>query len=272
LVTTENFEEVECNFYKGIKGEILLTREQIGSALRYADPQKAIDNIHSRHQNRLDELSTIHKVRGKTGQEYNTTFYTQRGIMEICRWSRQPKANEFMDWCWDIIEKYRNGELNSNNNTIITALSSLTEVVATLTSSVAAMQQDITEVKQSQRNRFLSDTKYPSAWYKKMKPKYELLMDYFDCSRKELYSSIYKELEDTYDIDLNQICEDYCYDNHLLKDECYPMDAIEHDQQLRDATTLLIDTTLVKYGLQTEDQIKNFKRTTLFDTPVAEVS
>lgn len=44
------------------------------------------------------------------------------------------------------------------------------------------------------------------------------------------------------------------------------MDAIEHNTQLRDVLTLLIDSSLVKYGLQTEDEIKNFKRKTLFDT------
>lgn len=31
--------------------------------------------------------------------------------MEICRWSRQPKANLFMDWVWDIVEKYRSKEI-----------------------------------------------------------------------------------------------------------------------------------------------------------------
>ena len=43
------------------------------------------------------------------------------------------------------------------------------------------------------------------------------------------------------------------------------MDAIEHDPQLRDALALLINGSLVKYGLQTEEQVKNFKRKTLFD-------
>lgn len=95
-----------------------------------------------------------------------------------------------------------------------------------------------------------------------------MLMEYFDCTRSELYSNIYKELEDTYDVDINQIHEDYCYENNFLKDECYPMDAIEHHTQLRDALTLLIDSSLIKYGLQTEEQIKNFKRATLFDRPV----
>lgn len=142
----------------------------------------------------------------------------------------------------------------------------LVDAITTLTNNMITMQQDIQELKQSQRNRYLLEKRYPSAWYKKIAPKYKMLMDYFDCTRSELYSSIYKELEDTYNIDINQIHEDYCYENHLLKDECYPMDAIEHNTQLRDALTLLIDSSLVKYELQTEDEIKNFKRKTLFDT------
>lgn len=141
----------------------------------------------------------------------------------------------------------------------------LVDAITTLTNNMVTMQQDIQELKQSQRNRYLLEKRYPSAWYKKIAPKYKMLMDYFDCTRSELYSSIYKELEDTYDVDINQIHEDYCYENHLLKDECYPMDAIEHNTQLRDELTLLIDSSLVKYGLQTEDEVKNFKRKTLFD-------
>lgn len=35
--------------------------------------------------------------------------------MEICRWSHQKKADEFMDWVWDIIERYRNNTLISIN-------------------------------------------------------------------------------------------------------------------------------------------------------------
>ncbi len=91
-------------------------------------------------------------------------------------------------------------------------------------------------------------------------------MEYFNCSRSELYSSIYKELEDMYDIDINQIYEDYCYENHLLKSECYPMNAIEHNTKLRNALILLIDSSLIKYGLKTEEEIKTFKIETLFDS------
>ena len=276
LITTETFGDLSCNFYRNMNDDILLTREQIGQALEYSDPIKAIQKIHLKHKDRLDELSMLIKGTTQIGgdltksEEQERIYYTQRGIMEICRWSRQPKADIFMDWVWDIVEKYRANELlpiqQLDMTPISDAISSMTQAITTLTNNMITMQQDIQELKQSQRNRYLLEKRYPSAWYKKIAPKYKMLMDYFDCTRSELYSSIYKELEDTYNIDINQIHEDYCYENHLLKDECYPMDAIEHHTQLRDALTLLIDNSLVKYGLQTEDEIKNFKRKTLFDT------
>ena len=276
LITTETFGDLSCNFYRNMNDDILLTREQIGQALEYSDPIKAIQKIHLKHKDRLDELSMLIKGTTQIGgdltksEEQERIYYTQRGIMEICRWSRQPKADIFMDWVWDIVEKYRANELlpiqQLDMTPISDAISSMTQAITTLTNNMITMQQDIQELKQSQRNRYLLEKRYPSAWYKKIAPKYKMLMDYFDCTRSELYSSIYKELEDTYNIDINQIHEDYCYENHLLKDECYPMDAIEHHTQLRDALTLLIDNSLVKYVLQTEDEIKNFKRKTLFDT------
>lgn len=270
LITTETFGDLSYNFYCNMNDDILLTREQIGLALEYKYPDDALSKIHKRHSNRLDPLSVVVKMASTDGKYYDTTLYTQRGIMEICRWSNKPKADLFMDWVWDIIEKYRANELVPIQQLDITpisdAISSMTQAITTLTNNMITMQQDIQELKQSQRNRYLLENRYPSAWYKKIAPKYKMLMDYFDCTRSELYSSIYKELEDAYNVDINQIHEDYCYENHLLKDECYPMDAIEHNTQLRDALTLLIDSSLIKYGLQTEDEIKNFKRKTLFDT------
>lgn len=98
LITTETFGELPCNFYRNANDNVLLTREQIGQALEYNNPQKAIDNIHSKHKDRLNELSVTTKLRATDGKYYNTMLYTERGIMEICRWSRQTKANLFMDW------------------------------------------------------------------------------------------------------------------------------------------------------------------------------
>lgn len=81
--------------------DILLTRNQISTALEYSDPNTAITKIHSRHKDRLDQFSVSTKLVGTDGKEYETYLYTERGIMEICRWSSKPLADKFMDWCWD---------------------------------------------------------------------------------------------------------------------------------------------------------------------------
>ena len=86
-----------------------MTREQVGKALEYADPQKAIDNVHSRNSDRLDVLSVPLKLRATDRKPYNTRVYTLRGVMEICRLSRQPKADKFMDFVWDVMEPLYNG-------------------------------------------------------------------------------------------------------------------------------------------------------------------
>ena len=38
LITTETFGDLSCNFYRNMNDDILLTREQIGQALEYSDP------------------------------------------------------------------------------------------------------------------------------------------------------------------------------------------------------------------------------------------
>ena len=128
LITTETFGDLSCNFYRNMNDDILLTREQIGLTLEYKNPDSSMSMIHKRHQDRLDSLSVVTKLLSTDGKEYETMLYTERGIMEICRWSNKPKANQFMDLVWDIVEKYRNNELiptqQINMNPITEALTS----------------------------------------------------------------------------------------------------------------------------------------------------
>ena len=99
LITTENFGNISCDFYRNMNDDILLTREQIGSALEYTNPRTAIKNIHRKHKDRLDELSIRIKSGGyqneptSKSEEQERVYYTERGIMEICRWSHlQPEC------------------------------------------------------------------------------------------------------------------------------------------------------------------------------------
>lgn len=276
LVTTETFNNLSCSFYRNMNDDILLTREQIGQALEYADPSMCIRRIHLKHKDRLDPLC----IRMKLGQyqigtnltkseEQERVYYTERGVMEICRWSRQPKANLFMDWVWDIVEKYRHNDLVSMNDftQVANAVSSLTTTVSDLakamtdiTTTITAMQNEINNLKTTQK--VISQRKY-SYWSTKMFPKYQLLAEYFDISYTELYKNLYREMQNLYsDIDLNQLKEDYCYENKL--EACYTLDAIEHSPHIRVLFENVVDTLLRQYNLM-QPETTQTKYTTIFD-------
>lgn len=62
--------------------------------------------------------------------------------MEICRWSHQKKADEFMDWVWDIVEKYRNNTFTSINlQPIIKALGNLIQAQNNMTQAINSLYE-----------------------------------------------------------------------------------------------------------------------------------
>lgn len=125
LVKSANFGVVKCDFYSDRDNrEIWMTREQIGRALEYSNPQKAIDNLHIRNKDRLDKFSVTLKLRATDGKLYDTKLYSAKGVYEICRYSRQPKADMFMDWVWDIVESIRKHGAYMTQETIEKALTS----------------------------------------------------------------------------------------------------------------------------------------------------
>lgn len=258
LITTETFNNLPCNFYRNMNDDILLTREQIGQALEYSDPMVAIGKIHNRHLDRLDQFSFTNLVNG-----HQIYYYTEKGVMEICRWSKSKRANEFMDWVWDIIEKYRHNELIPDLSQITSTLTTITNTLTTLTQTMTSMQQEINSLKETQSVQPKLPKKKWSYWSTKMFPKYQLLTDYFQISNTELYKNLYRELENTYpDIDLNQEIDDYCYENNL--ESTYTLDVIEHNLTLRKLFEAIVDNLLNKYNLADTYNI-NTRTSTIFD-------
>lgn len=113
VITSKPFGALSMNVYEDNNHQYYMTREQIGTALEYNNPNKAIQNIHVKNTDRLDPLSTFLKLRnverGIT-KEREYIVCSLRGVMEICRLSRQPKADAFMDFCWDIMESLMCGD------------------------------------------------------------------------------------------------------------------------------------------------------------------
>lgn len=109
LIKSEKFGAIQCDIYGGGK-EFYMTREQIGQALEYSDPNRSISKIHERKQSRLDKYSSVVKLTTVDGKKRDVTVYNRKGIMEICRHSSQPKADAFMDWVWDIMDGLMSGK------------------------------------------------------------------------------------------------------------------------------------------------------------------
>jgi len=118
LCKFDEFNGVRCNIWRTKNGETFVTRDQIGEALEYKNPNTSIETIHRRNKDRLDKYSVTIKMMGTDKKMYNTYLYNTKGIYEICRWSKQPKANDFMDWTWDLLEGIRKNELEINRKKI----------------------------------------------------------------------------------------------------------------------------------------------------------
>lgn len=110
LAVKEMFEGNEMNIYRNENNEVFMTRNQIGEALEYSNPNTAITKLHERNKVRLDKFSVTTKLVGTDGKNYKTVIYNEQGIYELIRRSRQPKADDFYDWVYDLLSKLRKGE------------------------------------------------------------------------------------------------------------------------------------------------------------------
>ncbi|MCC2197981.1 phage antirepressor N-terminal domain-containing protein [Fusicatenibacter sp. CLA-AA-H241] len=136
---------------------------------------------------------------------------------------------------------------------VITVLNRLGKAINTLhgelqyaISEITNLNNHISSIEQ-QISKPIPKRKY-SYWTTKMFPKYQALADYLQISYKELYKLLFKELQDTYsEIDLNQLVDDFCYENKL--ENCYTLDAIEHDKEVRKLFESVVNNMLHKYEL-----------------------
>ncbi|MBR2208888.1 MAG: hypothetical protein IJ859_08810 [Synergistaceae bacterium] len=121
LATTREFNGVEFRCYQdgsNVK-DFWGTREQIGQLLEYSNPRDSIAKIHQRNQGRLDKFSGVVKLSTPNGGTQATTVYSFKGLLEICRYSNQPKADAVMDFLYDIADEIRKtGSYGAKNKTV----------------------------------------------------------------------------------------------------------------------------------------------------------
>ena len=111
LATTRNFNGNELACYVEDKPsdeyDFWATRTQIGQFLGYSKPKHAIGDIHRRNSERLDKFSRVSQIATPQGGTQAVTVYNFKGLLEICRFSNQPTANQVIDILWDIANEIR---------------------------------------------------------------------------------------------------------------------------------------------------------------------
>ncbi|MSA02175.1 hypothetical protein GKG47_08995 [Lactonifactor sp. BIOML-A3] len=238
---------------------------------------KDIDRVHNRPNGTSRKAFNRNKRRLIEGKDYfmvkpNVRQTDIRGIIVPNRGITVITESGYLllvkvfddDIAWKVQRKlvstyFRAKEENIHMDTQQIALKTMADILAII-------QQDITTLKEQQNNiqKQLPKKRF-SSWASKMFPKYQLLMDYFDISLKELFHNLFIELENLYpEIDLSQEQDDYCFENGL--DSCFTMDIIEHNRNLRKLFEAMVDNLLQKYNLMPlGDNTISFHRGTIFD-------
>ena len=258
LMETDTFNEIAtCDFWANANDDYLVTREQIGRALGYSNPTNAIKNIHLKHKDRLDKFSTqltLGYIEGDRYVERERILYNRKGIMEICRWSRQPLANDFMDWCWDIMDKllakkFTTGitveqyeELMKQNTKLRKQTNKILEQFKILIVQGTATQNKISRIDQMILP-LVPPTKR-TKWKTKISQKVMKLAQALGCTindeRKSIYGKIYSIMREDYDINLDLHIAQYLSE-HTDKVKPSMIDVIDYFPELKELFEKILD-------------------------------
>lgn len=166
------------------------------------------------------------------------------------------KLELYQDKCADVLASVFLDHKTTDEITIQPILDTLNTFTKTVNDTLLSLNERMSKLEESQEQvkRSLPKKRF-SYWNSKMFPKYQLLMDRFGIPEGHngiLYKELYKEFHNIYpDIEINQIVDDYCYDNGL--DSCFTLDAIEHDKIVRKLFETMVDGLLDKYELLSEN-------------------
>lgn len=166
------------------------------------------------------------------------------------------KLELYQDKCADVLASIFIDHKTTDQIIMQPILDTLNIFTKTVNDTLLSLNERMSKLEESQEQvkKSLPKKRF-SYWNSKMFPKYQLLMDYFEIPTGKngiLYKELYKEFHNTYpDIEINQIVDDYCYDNGL--DSCFTLDAIEHDKTTRKLFETMVDSLLKKYELLSEN-------------------
>lgn len=203
-----------------------------------------------------------HKLGGRPKTDYKLTSEFAKKLSMTGNTEKHEQARDYFIACEQGL-KIATTKLQTRNDDIQVLAQSVNNLVQKIDSKFDSLEARIFTLENTTTIPKALPKKRFTYWQSKMFPKYQALAEYFEIQLKDLYKNLYREFQNMYpDIELNQIVDDYCYENKL--ETCYTLDAIEHDKTVRVLFEQLVDALLEKYDLVLHKE--KLVVSTIFDT------
>ena len=201
--------------------------------------------------------------KGRPKTDYKLTSEFAKKLSMTGNTEKHEQARDYFIACEQGL-KIATAKLQARNDDIQALAQSINNLVQKIDSKFDSLETRVSTLENNTTiPKALPKKQRFTYWSSKMFPKYQALAEYFEIQLKDLYKNLYREFQNMYpDIELNQIVDDYCYDNKL--ETCYTLDAIEHDKTVRVLFEQLVDTLLEKYDLVLHKE--KLVVSTIFDT------
>lgn len=201
------------------------------------------------------------KLGGRPKTDYKLTSEFAKKLSMTGNTEKHEQARNYFIACEQGL-KIATAKLQARNDDIQALAQSVNNLVQKIDNKFDSLEARVSTLKNTTSKSLPKKQRF-TYWSSKMFPKYQALAEYFEIQLKDLYKNLYREFQNMYpDIELNQIVDDYCYENKL--ETCYTLDAIEHDKTVRVLFEQLVDTLLEKYDLVLHKE--KLVVATIFDT------
>lgn len=166
--------------------------------------------------------------------------------MEICRWSKQPKADAFMDFVWDIADKLIKGEAKvvPMQEPATQAMEDWTARVERISDGLDRISRQLSSVERSTSYsnyylRLQARSGYDRTWERRAIRNVKAIASYIGMEEKTLLRKIYREMESRYGIVLNDFIRDYQRVKKLSR--CSTLSVISFSFPLREMCEAVIE-------------------------------
>lgn len=214
---------------------------------------------------RMDEIRTsgIYQVNPR-----GTTFITETGYLLLVKSFTDDLAWKVQRQLVSTYFKAKEAPQNNTDSQFVSAFSKMTETLYSINDRLSSLEKN-------QSNPKLPASKY-SNWKSNVFKKFYLIMNFTNENSDDHYKItdimglIFKELQDTYNIEISDYDEMYKCEYGLdLDTKVQTLDIINHYKDIRDMFTLTLNSILERLHLENEHELKSTRN--IFDELAAKL-